>query len=102
MTPSEKFALKHVLAGFSKNLSFGEVLDLIESEDKDIIIFAPFENLHPAHIVEHVMDAYDSAERFIFPLHSTLALLCAEIEEGCPEKIATEFMHAKKVLNDYA
>jgi len=84
MKVSERFALGQWLSDYPDDKTYDEVLEMIEEEHDDIILWEPIENYPPESVIEMIDDTRSSFENSADDLCSGIKL--SDVMEGaCDE-----------------
>jgi hypothetical protein len=80
MKVSERFALGQWLSDYPDDKTYDEVLEMIEEEHDDIILWEPIENYPPESVIEMIDDTRSSFENSADDLCSGIKL--SDVMEG--------------------
>jgi hypothetical protein len=80
MKVSERFALGQWLSDYPDDKTYDEVLEMIEEEHDDIILWEPIENYPPESVIEIIDDTRSSFENSADDLCSGIKL--SDVMEG--------------------
>jgi hypothetical protein len=80
MKVSERFALGQWLSDYPDDKTYDEVLEMIEEEHDDIILWEPIENYPPESVLEIIDDTRNSFENSADDLCSGIKL--SDVMEG--------------------
>lgn len=78
MKHSEMFALRMYLLSFPENDTFDQVLEKLELNHPDIIIWDPFKTTSIAELLDLIFESAVSVESQFFPLHDLISILDKE------------------------
>lgn len=82
-TPAEILALNQFLSDYPPNLTFSEIVELIENESDNVTIWQPFEYWPPLDVTAEIDNLRDNAERLTKPTRTPeQAEIMRELLEG--------------------
>ena len=82
-TPAEILALNQFLSDYPQELTFSEIMDLMESESDSVTVWQPFEYWPPLDVFAEIDNLRDNAERLTKPARTPeQAEIMRELLEG--------------------
>jgi hypothetical protein len=62
MNKYEQFALDHYLSSYPKEMTFDQVIDLLEYLDERVLVWEPFDTHHQDDVTEYIKDMVTNLE----------------------------------------
>lgn len=91
MKKSQRFALDHYLSSYPHDVEFQEILELIEKESGEIVVWEPFENEQPTHLIDYISHMANEIESKFMPIVDAACIIeVAAIKEMLVNQLERE------------
>jgi hypothetical protein len=69
MTPHELFSVNQYLSSYPDDMSYSDILDGLEKESPDIIVWEPFEYFDPLAVMDFIRNTKNHLQNQFIPIN---------------------------------